>query len=374
MTLEVKKVTTRRHLRDFLEVAERLNSADPIWIPQLRQDFARSLSLENPFFQDGIAERDLFVAYRGKEPVGRVLAHIHHASNRLHQEQAGFWGFLECPDDLQVASALFDAVSARHKTAGMTQLRGPYELAITSCLGAVVKGFDEPAAFLQSWNPPHHPALYDALGFQVVYRAATYRLDDVQTIDTVRLMGEKQRVLLQDPSVKLRGFDMDHFERDLGAATRLLNASFKGNFGFVPLNEKEVAFLAGPMKRIVRPELTVFLELGGEPVGVGLLLPDFNVLFKRMKGELFPLGWAKFLLGAKSLDRAVGSFIATSPAHQNKGLMRIVLAELVKRMQELGFRTLDGTWIGDVNAASLASVKSIGMREKHRLQLYARPL
>jgi len=38
--------------------------------------------------------------------------------------------------------------------------------------------------------------------------------------------------------------------------------------------------------------------------------------------------------------------------------------------KKAGFRTVDGTWIGDVNVKSLASGKAIGMREKHRLVLY----
>jgi hypothetical protein len=128
------------------------------------------------------------------------------------------------------------------------------------------------------------------------------------------------------------------------------------------------------MRRVVRPELTVFLELAGEPVGVGMLLPDFNVLFRRMRGDLWPTGWATFLLGARGLDAAVGQFIATSPAHQNTGLMRIVLAELIRRLQRARFRSLDATWIGEGNGKSRAQMAALGMREKHRLALYARQL
>src|SRR5262245_21743013 len=138
----IERVTTGRQLRDFLDVADRLHADDPIYTPPLRDDFARSLSDENPLWRAGRGERDLFVAYEAGRPVGRVVAHVHHASNARHGESVGAFGFLECADDVEVARALLAAASERHARAGLKELRGPYELTITQCIGAVVAGFD----------------------------------------------------------------------------------------------------------------------------------------------------------------------------------------------------------------------------------------
>lgn len=370
----IERVTSDRQRRDFLSVPDRLHAEDPIYTPPLREDFARSLSDENPLWQGGRGERDLFVAYEGGRPVGRVLAHVHHESNRRHGETAGLFGYLECPDDADIARALLDAASERHARAGLTVLRGPYELTIAQCIGAVVDGFDEPGSFSQSWNAPHVPRLLAALGFDVALRLTTFRLDDVELVDPEALMGPKQRAWLADPRVRVRSFDMSRFEADLTAAVRLLNTAFAGNFGFVPLSPDEVAFMAGPMKRVVRPELTMFVELEGQPVGVGMMLPDFNVAFRRMGGRLWPLGWAQFLLGRGALDAAVAQFIATDPALQNQGIIRILVAEALRRLRAAGFRSLDGTWISDTNAASRAQALAMGMREKHKLALYQRAI
>src|SRR5262249_35834766 len=155
---------------------------------------------------------------------------------------------------------------------------------ISQCIGAVVSGFDETPTTSQSWNAPHVPRLLTALGFEPAYRATTFRLDDVPGCDADGMLADKHRAWLADPSVRLRGWDMERFDEDLRAAIGLLNASFSTNYGFVPLSDPEVAFFAGPMKRVVRPELTVFLEIAGEPVGVGMALPDFNLLIRRMNG------------------------------------------------------------------------------------------
>jgi GNAT superfamily N-acetyltransferase len=374
MPIDVRPARSKREIDRFLELPYALHAGDPIWTPPLKEDLARSLSDENPLFQEGRGEREMLVAWEGSRPVGRVLAHVHHAQNRLHGERAGFFGLLECPDDLGIAKALLDAAAEHHRSRGLTELRGPYELTITQCIGAVTAGFDEPPSTSQSWNAPHVPRLLEALGFEVVYRATAFRMDDVAGFDPEAMLGDKHRAWLKDPAVRMRGWDMDRFDDDIRAAMTLLNDSFTQNFGFVPLSDPEVAFFAGPMKRVVRPELTVFMELAGEPVGVAMAIPDFNVIIRRMEGRLWPFGWAKFLAGGKHIDAAVFQFIATSPAHQNKGLIRIVIAELMRRLQHAGFRTLDGTWIGDVNVKSQAQTRALGMREKHRLALYRKAL
>ena len=370
----IERVTNGRHLRDFLSVAATLHADDPIYTPPLREDLARSLSDENPLWQGGRGERDLFVAYEGGRAVGRVVAHVHHASNQRHGESSGLFGYLECPDDVEVARALLAAAGDRHARAGLKVLRGPCELTVTQCIGAVTEGFDEPASFSQSWNAPHVPRLLSALGFDVALRLTTFRLDDVELVDPEALVGPKQRAWLADPRVRVRSFDMSRFDADLAAAMGLLNTAFAGNFGFVPLSPEEVAFMAAPMKRVVRPELTMFIELEGRPVGVGMMLPDFNVAFRRMGGRLWPLGWAQFLLGRGAVDAAVAQFIATDPALQNQGLIRILVAEALRRLRAAGFRSLDGTWISDKNAPSRAQALAMGMREKHKLALYERAL
>jgi GNAT superfamily N-acetyltransferase len=370
----IERVVSGRQRRDFLDVADRLHAGDPIYTPPLREDLARSLSDENPLWQSGRGARELYVAYEAGRPVGRVVAHVHHASNQRHGEAAGLFGYLECPDDPAVAGALLDAAADQHRRAGLRELRGPYELTISQCIGAVVGGFDEPASFSQSWNAPHVPRLLAALGFAEAMRMTTFRLDDVELLDPEALVGEKQRAWLADPRVRVRSFDMARFDDDLRAAIDLLNRAFAENYGFVALAPDEVAFMAAPMRRVVRPELTIFIELEGRPVGVGMMLPDFNVAFRRMGGRLWPLGWAQFLLGRGAVDAAIAQFIATDPALQNQGLMRILVAEAVRRLRAAGFRTLDGTWISDKNAPSRAQALAMGMREKHKLALFSRPL
>ena len=370
VTLRVQRMRTPAEMAIFLAVPQQLDGGHPMFTPELRQDTRRVLSPANPLWQPDTGAFAAFVAFRGVHPVGRILAHVHHASNRLHQENVGFFGMFACINDEATARALLQAARDYHSSAGRPTLRGPYDLVITQCIGAVSAGHDEPATFSQIWHPPHIAPLLARCGLTSVYQAATFRLDDVAAARPDTWLGPKHRALLARPNVRLRSWDMRHFAADMHLAMRLTNAAFVDNHGFVPLSAADVEFIAAAMRRIARPELTVFVEVGGVAVGVGMFLPDFHVSFRRMGGSLYPLGWLQFMLGARRLDAAVAQFVAVDPAYQNQGLMRVVLAELMRRLQQAGFRSLDTTWVGSNNAGSLASVRAIGMRQKHALVVF----
>jgi hypothetical protein len=200
-------------------------------------------------------------------------------------------------------------------------------------------------------------------------KLATFRADDMARIDTEAMLEAKHRAWLKDrgwrcAAESLRAASPARRARRGGAAQRVVH----GNYGF-PMDPAEVDF-AGRADEAGGARADGVHQLDGAPVGVGMFLPDFQVLFRRMNGRLFPLGWAKFLAGSRSLDAALVQFIATSPAQQGQGLIRIVVAELIRRLQRAGFRTLDSTWISESNAPSRAQARALGMRVKHELQLY----
>ena len=80
----------------------------------------------------------------------------------------------------------------------------------------------------------------------------------------------------------------------------IYNEAWKENWGFVPFTEKEFEFMAKELKQLVMPEFTLIAEVGDEPVGFILCVPDINVAFKKINGRLttfgFPIGLQTSLL------------------------------------------------------------------------------
>ena len=59
MPTTIRPARTKREIDAFLELPYALHAGDPIWTPPLKEDLARSLSDENPLFQEGRGEREL---------------------------------------------------------------------------------------------------------------------------------------------------------------------------------------------------------------------------------------------------------------------------------------------------------------------------
>src|SRR5215468_12467013 len=88
---------SRRDLRRFFDVADRVYKGDPDWVPPLRDDVAKVFAEKNPFFQH--AEIDLFVARRDGQDAGRIAAVLDRNHNEFHGEKTAFFGFFESEND-----------------------------------------------------------------------------------------------------------------------------------------------------------------------------------------------------------------------------------------------------------------------------------
>jgi len=120
-------------IKAFTDFPWRLYRGDPCWTPPLRGDLlsnrflglAGLLTQEHPYHHH--AEVIHFLAWRDKEPVGRVSAAINKRFNDHYGVHTGFFGFFEVIHDYEVAKALLDRARVWVKDRNMTVLRGPGE-------------------------------------------------------------------------------------------------------------------------------------------------------------------------------------------------------------------------------------------------------
>ena len=89
MSLTVKPVTSDWELQVFLELPYRIYASNPYWVPPSPgAERWRLNPRENPFFAH--AEGCSFLAWRGKEAVGRITAIVDAANP---DQEAGTFGF-----------------------------------------------------------------------------------------------------------------------------------------------------------------------------------------------------------------------------------------------------------------------------------------
>jgi hypothetical protein len=89
--IEIRKVQTRRDLKNFIRFPWRVYENDPNWVPPLIMEIKDKLNRrKHPFFEHG--EADYFLALRGEKIVGRIAAILDRNHNEAHREKTAFFG------------------------------------------------------------------------------------------------------------------------------------------------------------------------------------------------------------------------------------------------------------------------------------------
>lgn len=280
----------------FIDLGRKFAAATPHSVPQLRREQLELLDpAKNPFFKH--ADVQLFMAYRGGKPVGRISAHIDRVALTMPPEQGfgpgtGLWGYLDAEDE-QIAHTLIATAEEWLRDMGMTRALGPISLSIWEEPGLLVRGHDHSPMIMMGHDPAHYRGWVESAGYESVKKLLTYELDIGPEFPPII-----QRIVQSGKNnhrIHIRSFDKRRFPEEVETVLQILNDAWSDNWGFVPFTNAEIDYAAKKLKPIIRPDINRIAEVDGRPVAFMLTLPDINDTLKEVGGKLFPFGWFKLL-------------------------------------------------------------------------------
>ena len=281
----VSEVSSRKDLKEFVELPYRLYANDPDFVPPLRFDVRWMLDPEkNPFWKH--SRRTLFLARRDGRVVGRIAAIADDEHNRVHADRTAFFGYFECENDQDAARALFDAAesAARKLLPGCDRLRGPVNPSMNDEVGFLLGGSDPgPAVLMMTYNPAWYVDLAEQAGF-AKEKDLVALLAPIDDRSFGRLGRITEAVRKRNPELTFRTIRMDRFAEELAKVKVVYNAAWEKNWGFVPMTSDEIDAMAKKLKDVIFPPIIWFAEKGDEPVAFMLGMPDFNQVLIRMGG------------------------------------------------------------------------------------------
>ena len=362
-----------RDFDTFFSVPFHCYEANSHFVSLMRSDLRRLLSARrNPLFARHGA-LTFFTAQRGKQPVGRIVAHIHHESNRLHSLKRGYFGFFDCADERDTARLLLSAAEKWVAQRGCDEIAGNFNLTAMQQLGVVTDGFDRPPYTDMHYNPPHIPKLLEACGYRRFFPMRTWETPVPQSpLDW--LLGPSQRSALESNDIRWSRVRRRGFRRTMEQIRGLLNQSFAQNPMFVPLTREEFDFQSKEMMWIVDHRITQLAFRGDQLVGVVLCIPDLNPFVRSTGARFKPRTALDYLRYSVRRRRAVILFLGVKPSQQNEGLCGAMLYRLVGDLRSAGYTHVGGTWISDENPPSLRQVERFASHPLHRLHLFGKRL
>lgn len=361
--LTVKPVRSKEDFREWLWFPWKVYQGNPNWVPPVVMDIKDILDVKsNPFWKH--SRRELFLARRGTRDsgsgavVGRIAAIIDDNHNMHHQEKMGFFGFAEFMPDEEAAKALLNEAAEWVKSFGMERLRGPVNPSMNDEFGFLVDAFDQDPAIMMAYTPAYYLDYAERAGFKKAkdvwawYKSAAAPLPErhARILDKVA----------KRAGARMRPLEMKRFDKDLALIKELYNASWEHNWGFVPMTDDEMDYMAKKLKPLVRPELINFIEVNGTAVGMMLLFPDYNEVFKRMNGRLFPLGVLKFLWYKRKIRGLRLIALGVKKEYQGKGFDALFNAEALRLGRELGYAGGELSWTLEDNDLINRSIEAMG--------------
>ncbi|WP_299329163.1 N-acetyltransferase [Parasphingopyxis sp.] len=365
--IAVRPVTGKAELKTFVDIAYRLNSGDPHWVPPLRSDVYELLNRDkNPFYEHATVQ--LFLAWRGNEPVGRISAHYDHLALEQPADQGmgpgtGNWGMMEAADET-VMHALIAAAEDWLRGQDMTRVIAPMSLSVWDEPGLLTKGHDHPPTIMMG----HHNAAYqgwiEAAGYSEVKQLLTYRVPIVDGFPKIvnRIVASGER----NAKIEIRPIDMNRYDEEAELILSILNRAWSKNWGFVPITDREVQYIKGKLKPVIYPPVNLIAYYEGKPAAFMLAFPDINEALIEMNGSLLPFGWAKLLWKLKRKRWKIGRvpLMGVLPEHQNSRLASQLAFMMIEYIRRWGVGTMDAGiaevgWILEDNQGMVAIADAI---------------
>jgi GNAT superfamily N-acetyltransferase len=366
-------VTSRRDVKEFIELPFRLHATSPQWVPPLRLERHAFLSRRlNAYFTH--ADAQLFLACRDGRVVGRISAQVDRAYNAFHGSRTGMFGFLELEDDPEALTRMLSTAEAWLRRRGCDHMIGPMDFTMNDESGIVVEGHEREPMIRQPWHPPYYQRLCEGAGLTKAVDLLMWELaigDRPSVRPAIFEIAQRAR---ERHGMTLRHMTRRSLRRDLDLFAEVYNAAWAGNWGFVPYSKKDLDAYAIDLQLVFDPRWFMVVETrDGEVAGVAMSPLDVNQVLRRMGGSLLPTGWLDYLRKGWIIDRIRVGFLGVKPEYERTGVAAMLYVEHYD--QAIGARQYwaECGWILEDNQINKA-MAALGARVVKRYRVYERPL
>lgn len=340
MGVVITKVSNKKDLKKFIRFNYELYKDNPYSVPDLYSDMVNTFTKgKNAAFE--FCEAEYFLAYQDGQLVGRIAGIINHKSNEVWNKKEIRFGWVDFIDDLEVSTALFNAVEEWGKSKGMERIHGPLGFTDFDAEGMLIEGFDQLSTMATIYNYPYYPEHMEKLGFEKDADWVEYKIFIPDGIpDKHRRVSE---LIQKKYNLRIKKYtSAKKIGAEYGKAIfELMNEAYKEFYGYSPLSQKQIDQYVNMYLPILDLRMvTLIVDAEDQLIAVGISMPSLAEALQKAKGKLFPLGWFYLLKAlfmkrrAKMLDLLL---VAVKPEYQNKGVNALLFYDLIPVYKKLGF-------------------------------------
>jgi len=368
----VKEVITNKDLREFIYLPEKVHKDDSNWLPPIYIDEWELFNKKkNKSYQ--YAGTVLYLARRGKKPVGRIMGIINRRYNEIHKEHHGRFCFMECYEDPEVFHALISKAEDWARSSGMVKMVGPLGFSDKDPQGFQIEGFDYPKFIVAATNSPYMPQLLEREGYEKKVDLVNYKvqipeeLPDIYRKVLSRVANNKEFKILEFTSKKeIRPYILPALE--------LMNESFQEIYGFVSLTDREKKELADRYMMIIDPRFVKLVEAKGEIVGFAIGIPDMSPGIQAARGRMFPFGFLKILGEAKRTKNLLMMLGGVRKSFRGQGIDVLMAVKILESSIKSQMETIDVHLVLETNTRMRSECERVNGRILKKWRIFQKSL
>lgn len=370
-------LSDRRLLKRFIDVPRYIHREhwpNPQWVPPLELDQKLFFNpAKHPVWRHLHAR--LWIANDGRRDIARVSAAIDRDHIAHHEENCGFLGTFECPDDPALARTLCDTAEGWLTAQGMSKVIGPTAMNSNYEWGCMVEGFEREPGIKMPYNPPYYAGLFEACGYTKAKDLYQWGFD-VQTPTPPRIAKIADRVRKRD-NISIRPLDLNRWADEVRTAHEIYNDAWEKNWGFIPLDRTEWDHIAAELKLALEPALGLVAEVHGRAVGIALSVKNLNPILKQMDGRLLPFGLFRLLWDLK-VKKTVNTgrlvLLGVRPEFRRRGLDVLLMVETHREAKKLGYSFGELGWTLEDNDLINKPIQMFGARRITTYRVFEKSL
>lgn len=376
MALEIREITTRKELKQFIEFTNTLYRECEYYCPPLFFDEMNCFDKEkNPALE--VCDYKLWMAYRDGKTVGRIAGVVNYKANEKWGYKNARFGWFDFIDDLEVSKALLDTVAAWGKEKGMTAINGPVGFTDFDHQGLLLEGYDYLAPMASLYNFPYYVKHFDAYGLtkdadwiEIQVYPPTCCPERLNRIAEIVKERSKVRVdKVKNARELVRKYGIEYMD--------VIDIAYQKLYNFQPMTIKQKNYYKDMYFPILNFDfVTLVVNDKDEVVGVGVGMPDISEPLRKCGGHLFPFGWYHVLkaLKAKQMDAFNFLLIAVRPDYQDKGINALFFQDQIPYINKYKIKRLETTAILETNTKNIANFTQFDHKMHKRRRAYIKQI
>ena len=295
MSVQIKKVETKSDLKTFVRFANKLYKGNKYYVPSMPSDDLNTFNKETNAAYE-FCEAELYLAYKDDKVVGRVAAIINNKANESWNVNQVRFGWIDFIDDMEVSTALLEAVSEFGRSRGKTQIVGPLGFTDFDPEGMLVEGFDRVSTMALIYNHPYYPEHLKKLGYYKETGWVEYR---ITLPDEVPERHKNLAEVVRDRyNLKLRKLTAKQIRKENYGQKlfKLINETYCILYGYSLLSDKQIDQFVAQYLSIMDTRMLSFIEdEKGDLIAAGISMPSMAEALQKCNGEMLPFGWWNLL-------------------------------------------------------------------------------